>query len=156
MTRPSFYLHALQPMLLASVFLVGCAHAEPTPEAPAPQVVTITRDHSCSEPPPDIALDVLIQYDFDATTLGELTKIMRCLTQQNFLLTRGVNRAATVGVRGRTAMTIYEAYQDYVRMLESNGLGLSPNRQFIEVMPADQVPPRVIPSHGPCSPTRPR
>jgi len=81
-----------------------------------------------------IPLDAKIRLDFNEITLGDLTKFISCVTEQNFLLTGGVNKSATVSILSPKPVTAYEAYKAYLSALEANGLTVVPNGQFLEIV----------------------
>ncbi|MFO0751063.1 MAG: type II secretion system secretin GspD [Myxococcota bacterium] len=96
-----------------------------------------------------IPLDQEIHYDFNEITLGDLTKLMSCITGQNFLLTGGANRSATVSILSPKKVTVYEAYKAYLSALEANGLTIIPNGKFLEIWPSGESKSRGGPIYGP-------
>lgn len=86
-----------------------------------------------------IPLDAKIRLDFNEITLGDLTKFISCVTEQNFLLTGGVNRSATVSILSPKPVTAYEAYKAYLSALEANGLTIVPNGKFLEIVASGEA-----------------
>lgn len=95
-----------------------------------------------------IPLDAKIRLDFNEITLGDLTKFISCITEQNFLLTAGVNRTATVTILSPKAVTTYEAYKAYLSALEANGLTIVPNGNFLEIIPSAESKAKGGPIYG--------
>lgn len=86
-----------------------------------------------------IPLDAKIRLDFNEISLGDLTKFISCVTEQNFLLTGGVNRSATVSILSPKPVTAYEAYKAYLSALEANGLTIIPNGKFLEIVASGEA-----------------
>ncbi|MCB9727316.1 MAG: type II secretion system secretin GspD [Deltaproteobacteria bacterium] len=82
-----------------------------------------------------VPLDAKIRLDFNEIALGDLTKFISCITEQNFILTSGANKAATVSILSPKPVTAYEAYKAYLSALEANGLTIVPNGSFLEIVP---------------------
>lgn len=95
-----------------------------------------------------IPLDAKIRLDFNEITLGDLTKFISCVTEQNFLLTGGVNKTATVSILSPKPVTAYEAYKAYLSALEANGLTIVPNGQFLEIVPSGESRTKGGPIYG--------
>jgi len=96
-----------------------------------------------------IPLDAKIRLDFNEITLGDLTKFISCVTEQNFLLTGGVNKGATVSILSPKPVTAYEAYKAYLSALEANGMTIIPNGQFLEIVPSGESKSKGGPIYGP-------
>jgi len=95
-----------------------------------------------------IPLDAKIRLDFNEITLGDLTKFISCVTEQNFLLTGGVNKSATVSILSPKPVTAYEAYKAYLSALEANGLTVVPNGQFLEIVNSGESKNKGGPIYG--------
>jgi len=95
-----------------------------------------------------IPLDAKIRLDFNEITLGDMTKFISCITEQNFLLTGGANKAATVSILSPKPVTVYEAYKAYLSALEANGLTIVPNGSFLEIVPAGEARTKGAPIYG--------
>lgn len=95
-----------------------------------------------------IPLDAKIRLDFNEINLGDLTKFISCVTEQNFLLTGGVNRAATVSILSPKPVSAYEAYKAYLSALEANGLTVVPNGKFLEIVNSGESKSRGGPIYG--------
>lgn len=95
-----------------------------------------------------IPLDAKIRLDFNEITLGDLTKFISCVTEQNFLLTGGVNRSATVSILSPKPVTAYEAYKAYLSALEANGLTIVPNGKFLEIVASGEARSKGGPIYG--------
>lgn len=95
-----------------------------------------------------IPLDAKIRLDFNEITLGDLTKFISCVTEQNFLLTGGVNRSATVSILSPKPVTAYEAYKAYLSALEANGLTIVPNGNFLEIVASGEARSKGGPIYG--------
>lgn len=98
-----------------------------------------------------IPLNARIRLDFNEVSLGDLTKFISCVTEQNFILTGGVNRAATVSILSPKPVTAYEAYKAYLSALEANGLTVVPNGNFLEIVPSAESKSSGGPIYGPGS-----
>ncbi|MCA9515597.1 MAG: hypothetical protein KC635_11695, partial [Myxococcales bacterium] len=98
-----------------------------------------------------IPLNARIRLDFNEVSLGDLTKFISCVTEQNFILTGGVNRAATVSILSPKPVTAYEAYKAYLSALEANGLTVVPNGNFLEIVPSGESKTSGGPIYGPRS-----
>jgi len=98
-----------------------------------------------------LPLNARIRLDFNEITLGDLTKFISCVTEQNFILTGGANRAATVSILSPRPVTAYEAYRAYLSALEANGLTVVPSGSFLEIVPAAESRSAGNPIYGPGS-----
>ncbi len=96
-----------------------------------------------------IPLDAKIRLDFNEINLGDLTKFISCITEQNFLLTGGVNKSATVSILSPRPVTTFEAYKAYLSALEANGLTIVPNGNFLEIVPSGESRTKGGPIYGP-------
>lgn len=95
-----------------------------------------------------LPLDAKIRLDFNEITLGDLTKFISCVTEQNFILTGGANRNATVSILSPRPVTAYEAYKAYLSALEANGLTIVPNGNFLEIVPSAEARTEGAPIYG--------
>lgn len=86
-----------------------------------------------------IPLDAKIRLDFNEITLGDLTKFMSCVTEQNFLLTGSVNKTATISILSPKPVTAFEAYKAYLSALEANGLTIVPSGAFLKIVPVGEA-----------------
>ncbi|MGM0576673.1 MAG: type II secretion system secretin GspD [Myxococcota bacterium] len=81
-----------------------------------------------------LPLNAKIRLDFEEIALGDLTKFISCITEQNFLLAGGVNENATISILSPKPVTAYEAYKAYLSALEANGLTIVPKGGFQEIV----------------------
>ncbi len=95
-----------------------------------------------------LPLDTKIRLDFNEISLGDLTKFISCVTEQNFLLTGGANKNATVSILSPKPVSAYEAYKAYLSALEANGLTVVPNGNFLEIVPAGEGRQQGAPIYG--------
>jgi general secretion pathway protein D len=95
-----------------------------------------------------VPLDAKIRLDFNEIALGDLTKFISCITEQNFILTSGANKAATVSILSPKPVTAYEAYKAYLSALEANGLTIVPNGSFLEIVPNGEARQQGAPIYG--------
>jgi len=95
-----------------------------------------------------IPLNARIKLDFNEISLGDLTKFISCVTEQNFILTGGANKNATVSILSPKPVTAYEAYKAYLSALEANGLTIVPNGRFLEIVPSGESKAQGGPIYG--------
>ncbi len=95
-----------------------------------------------------VPLDAKIRLDFNEIALGDLTKFISCITEQNFILTSAANKAATVSILSPKPVTAYEAYKAYLSALEANGLTIVPNGSFLEIVPNGEARQQGAPIYG--------
>jgi general secretion pathway protein D len=95
-----------------------------------------------------VPLDAKIRLDFNEIALGDLTKFISCITEQNFILTSGANKTATVSILSPKPVTAYEAYKAYLSALEANGLTIVPNGSFLEIVPNGEARQQGAPIYG--------
>ena len=95
-----------------------------------------------------IPLNAKIRLDFNEISLGDLTKFISCVTEQNFILTGGANKNATVSILSPKPVTAYEAYKAYLSALEANGLTIVPNGRFLEIVPSGDSKAQGGPIYG--------
>lgn len=95
-----------------------------------------------------IPLNAKIRLDFNEISLGDLTKFISCVTEQNFILTGGANKNATVSILSPKPVTAYEAYKAYLSALEANGLTIVPNGRFLEIIPSGESKANGGPIYG--------
>ncbi len=95
-----------------------------------------------------LPLNARIRLDFNEISLGDLTKFISCITEQNFILTGGANKNATVSILSPKPVTAYEAYKAYLSALQANGLTIVPNGSFLEIVPAGESKTQGGPIYG--------
>ncbi|MFT7579005.1 MAG: general secretion pathway protein D [Myxococcota bacterium] len=86
-----------------------------------------------------LPLNAKIRLDFNEISLGDLTKFISCVTEQNFIITGGANKNATVSILSPKPVTAYEAYKAYLSALQANGLSITQNGKFLEIAPAGET-----------------
>jgi general secretion pathway protein D len=96
-----------------------------------------------------LPLDTKIRLDFNDIALGDLTKFISCITEQNFILAGGANKSATVSILSPKPVTAYEAYKAYLSTLEANSLTIVPNGNFLEIVPSGEAKQQGAPIFGP-------
>ena len=96
-----------------------------------------------------LPLNTKIRLDFNDIALGDLTKFISCITEQNFILAGGANKSATVSILSPKPVTAYEAYKAYLSTLEANALTIVPNGNFLEIVPSGEAKQQGAPIYGP-------
>jgi len=96
-----------------------------------------------------LPLNTKIRLDFNDIALGDLTKFISCITEQNFILAGGANKSATVSILSPKPVTAYEAYKAYLSTLEANSLTIVPNGNFLEIVPSGEAKQQGAPIFGP-------
>jgi general secretion pathway protein D len=96
-----------------------------------------------------LPLNTKIRLDFNDIALGDLTKFISCITEQNFILAGGANKSATVSILSPKPVTAYEAYKAYLSTLEANSLTIVPNGSFLEIVPSGEAKQQGAPIFGP-------
>jgi general secretion pathway protein D len=96
-----------------------------------------------------LPLNTKIRLDFNDIALGDLTKFISCITEQNFILAGGANKSATVSILSPKPVTAYEAYKAYLSALEANSLTIVPNGNFLEIVPSGEAKQQGAPIFGP-------
>ena len=95
-----------------------------------------------------LPLNTKIRLDFNDIALGDLTKFISCITEQNFILAGGANKSATVSILSPKPVTAYEAYKAYLSTLEANALTIVPNGNFLEIVPSGEAKQQGAPIYG--------
>jgi len=87
------------------------------------------KDIKCRKMP----LNAKVNLDFDQAPLDEITKLISCWTEKNFIVAVS-KKDAKVTILSPKPVTVYEAYRAFLSALDVNGLTVVPTGRFLKIV----------------------